>query len=100
MERTDYNTYRLLRAIEEQTMLSKMDSLGVAELLPQSLLGETANRIVWDESPKMKIALALGIPAHERRDLFKQYQEGLSESGIKQIALKYGSIINELITLS
>lgn len=99
MNKTQYNTLRLLKAIEYQCLLSKLPDLGI-DKMPESALAETAKNIVWDESPKMKIALTLGIPAHERRDLFEHYQEGLSDSGIKQIALKHGSIINELIALS
>lgn len=97
MTEQEFKTYRLLKAIEAQTLLSKLPALGDMETLPETLLLETAALIVWDESPQMKLAIAFGVPIPDRRSFLSDGHENRHDQHLKTLIYKYARIINKLI---
>lgn len=100
IDKTDFNTYRLVMAIKQQCLLSKLKLETDIDSTTAGMLQEAIESIVWDESPRLKVALVMGVPSHERREFLGAEQENRHDDHLKKLIHKYAALIDSRIANS
>ena len=84
-------------AISENRKLSKTVHDKSAETFEAAEIKSYVQQIVWNESPKMKLAMVFGVPSSERFEFLNEVQDNGHDDHLQRLIYKYADIINELI---
>lgn len=97
LTKDEWNAYRLLCAIERNTLITKDGVAKPQEFASRADISEKVNSILWNESPALKVSLAFGVPTEERKSFLSDNQPNKHDNHLKWLIAKHANIISGFI---